>query len=405
MAARIATERSNTTLLEDYDAFVDDYVTALSASSNQQPGDLTIVSRDARLLRCSRVEASYIGDSAVVDDCDVRCCSVLSTATERSVLSGKSLVRHALVQFGASVRDLSVVERVLLCDCAHVERHAVVLSAVLGANTGVAEGEVTSSLVGPFVGFHHQALLIASVWPEGKGNVGYGANVGSNHTLKAPDQELLPGEGVFFGLGCNVKFPCNLRASPYAVIATAVSTLPQRVAMPFALINTPSHVIPGLSPAINEISPGWVLASSLFTVLRNERKFRTRNTSPRTAIESRILDRADIVALMKQARAALATAAETTLRIPETCERVFTDRHIQGLGKNYLRESARAAGMTAYTFFIRLFALENLLALVERGAVSVDDRVGALATRCVRSLRLRVAKWLANVVRGSDWRL
>ena len=61
--------------------------------------------------------------------------------------------------------------------------------------------QVTSCLVGPFVGFHHQALLIACFWPSGKGNIGYGANVGSNHTLKAPDQELWPGEGLFFGLG------------------------------------------------------------------------------------------------------------------------------------------------------------------------------------------------------------
>lgn len=390
VAARIATERDNAALLDDYDALVDDYVAALSTADDKQPADLTIVSKDAHLLRCARVEASYIGESAVIDDCDVRCCSILSTPEEQTTLSGKSLVRHAIVQFGASVRDLSVVERALLSDCAYVERHGIVMSAVLGANTGVAEGEVTSSLVGPFVGFHHQALLIASVWPEGKGNVGYGANVGSNHTLKAPDQELLPGEGVFFGLGCNVKFPSNFRESPYSVIATAVSSLPQRVAMPFALINTPGHVIPGLSPAINEISPGWVLASSVFTVLRNERKFRTRNASARANIQAEILNRADIVELMKRARAALVAAAgkaESALTIPETGERVFTDRQVKGLGKNYLRESARAAGIAAYTFFIQLFALENLLTHVERGAVSVDDRVGALANRCVRSCR------------------
>ena len=52
----------------------------------------------------------------------------------------------------------------------------------------------STSLVGPFVAFHHQALLIAAYWPEGKGNIAYGANVGSNHTGKAPDQEIRPGE-------------------------------------------------------------------------------------------------------------------------------------------------------------------------------------------------------------------
>ena len=73
------------------------------------------------------------------------------------------------------------------------------LSSVLGSFTTVAEGEVSSSLVGPFVGFSHQSLLVAAFWPAGRGNIGYGANVGSNHTGKRNDQELWAGEGVFYG--------------------------------------------------------------------------------------------------------------------------------------------------------------------------------------------------------------
>lgn len=381
VAARLATERDNAELQRAYNTAVDDYVAAIAGGDQ----GLTIIASGAQLLRCARVEASYIGEHARIDDCDVQNCTILSSLSEPTTVTCKSIVRNSILQFGASVRDLSIVENALLTDCAHVKRHGVVMNAIIGSNTCVAEGEVTSSLVGPFVGFHHQALLIASVWPEGKGNVGYGANVGSNHTLKAPDQELFPGEGVFFGLGCNIKFPTNLKDAPYSVIATAVSTLPQRIAMPFALINTPGHVIPGLSPAINEISPGWVLGSSIFTVLRNERKFRTRNKAKRATISTEILNRQDIVGLMKQARAALIAAndAKKTLQIPGSGERVFTDRHISGLGKNYLRESARKAGIAAYTSFIQLFALENLLRLVESGSVSVDNHVWALYNRYV----------------------
>ena len=79
----------------------------------------------------------------------------------------------------------------------------------------MAGGEVAASLLGPFVSFHHQALLIATLWPEGKGNVAYGANVGSNHTSKAPDQEFWPGEGMFLGLGVNIKFPADFSRAPY----------------------------------------------------------------------------------------------------------------------------------------------------------------------------------------------
>lgn len=249
MAAALTGHRDDAQLQRAYNRFVDEYLAQLACG-------FAIVASNARLIRCSRVANSFVGSFALLEDSDVVNTTVLSSRTEPSRIVTKSLVRNAVLQWHCTVEALSVVTDAFLCDCAHVERHGVVLSSLIGPNTSIAEGEVSASFVGPFVGFHHQALLIASYWPEGKGNVGYGANVGSNHTLKAPDQELFPGEGVFFGLGCSIKFPSNFVRAPYSVVATAVTTLPQRLAMPFSLINTPGHVIPSLSPAINEISPG-----------------------------------------------------------------------------------------------------------------------------------------------------
>ena len=111
-------------------------------------------------------------------------------------------------------------------------RSALVKESVLGVGTSVSRGEVIASLVGPGTGFHHEALLISALWPEGRGNVGYGAMVGSNHTGRMPDQEVRPGEGAFFGLGCCVKFPCNFEAAPYTLVAAGLTLLPQRLAQP-----------------------------------------------------------------------------------------------------------------------------------------------------------------------------
>ncbi|KAG2981347.1 hypothetical protein PC118_g10659 [Phytophthora cactorum] len=302
LGAAVATKRGDHDLLKAYNAFVDKYVAAVKAS-------LAIVAQNARIRGCSRVQGTFVGEYAVVEDSDVVNSTILSTKEEPSVIRTKSIVRDSIVQWNSTVEALSVVEGSFLCDTSH----------------------------------------------KGKGNIGYGANVGSNHTLKAPDQELFHGEGVFFGLGCNVKFPSNFAKAPYSVIATAVNTLPQLVTMPFALINTPGHTIPSLSPAINEISPGWVLSSSVFTVLRNEDKFRSRNNSKRTHIEADIF-RPEIIQYMKDARVEL-EAAE---------------------GKNYMRESSRRAGITTYTFFIKLYALDELLKLVESGHVSADGTVGSM---------------------------
>ena len=45
----------------------------------------------------------------------------------------------------------------------------------------VTTGECRHSLLGPHAGFHHQALLIASSWPMGRGNIAYGAMIGKYH--------------------------------------------------------------------------------------------------------------------------------------------------------------------------------------------------------------------------------
>ena len=92
---------------------------------------------------------------------------------------------------GAEVAGHAIVRQSVLLEHSGVEDHGIINETILGPNTSVAKGEVTASLVGPFVGFHHQSLLISAYWPEGKGNVAYGAKVGSNHTGRAPDQEVL----------------------------------------------------------------------------------------------------------------------------------------------------------------------------------------------------------------------
>lgn len=48
-------------------------------------------------------------------------------------------------------------------------------------------------------------------------------------TTNQADQEIWPGEGVFFGLSTVIKFPANYSESPFSVIGSGVTCLPQRV--------------------------------------------------------------------------------------------------------------------------------------------------------------------------------
>ena len=213
----------------------------------------------------------YIGPSARISGATkLEETTILSNPEEPAQVLGGGWVRSSLLQWGCRVDSMALVDGSVLTEHSHAERHGKVISSILGPNTGVAEGEVNASLLGPFVGFHHQSLLIAALWPEGKGNVAYGANVGSNHTSRAPDQEFWPGEGAYLGLGVNIKYPSDFTRAPYTIVAMGVSTLPQKLAFPFSLVNKPWGPAPGVSPAYNEIIPAWTVdqasgIESLFT--------------------------------------------------------------------------------------------------------------------------------------------
>lgn len=351
VAEAVADNRGDRTAIEAYGRFVRAY-TALCTVP------FAVVDEAAVIRFAAEVRDSYIGPHAVVDGAArIENATVLSSSEEPARVADGAWIRNACVQWGCEVASMSIVDDSVLCEHSHVERHGKVTASVIGPNTGVAEGEVTSCLLGPFVGFHHQALLIAALWPEGKGNIGYGANVGSNHTSKAPDQEIRCGEGTFFGLGVNIKFPSDFTAAPYSIISTGVDTLPQKLEFPFSLINKPSQNFPGLSPAYNEIFPGWVLSDNIYMVRRNEGKYAKRNKARRSAFDFEVF-RPDLVDKLVRAR--------DRLRAVTAVREFYTDRDIPGLGKNVMTEKSRLKALEAYDFHIRHYGLSGLYRKVDR---------------------------------------
>jgi len=219
----------------------------------------TIVAR-SRLLFAAGVHASCLLGARVESGGIVAESTLLDGA--QCVMHG--LVERSLLQEGARVDSMGIVRGSLMCGGGHVELHGKLLSSILGPQGHVAEGEATSCLVGPQVGLHHQSLLIACLWPSGRGNVGYGANVGSNHTSRAPDQSLWPGEGVFFGLGTSSKFPLNLSEAPYSVVATGVVWGPGRLGFPWSLVTQDGNGV--------RVAPGWGVAHNAYALERAELK-------------------------------------------------------------------------------------------------------------------------------------
>jgi len=345
VAACVAISRSQHQFLDRYTHAVADYTAQVTS-------DRGIIEPGAVVRSTTNVRNTFLGAQALLDGAtSVADSTVLSNPDEPARIESGSCVIEAILQWGSRVSTMAIVERSVLLEHAHAESHGKVANSILGPNSGVSQGEATSCLIGPFVSFHHQALLIATIWPEGKGNVGHGANIGSNHTSKAPDQEFWPGEGAFLGLGVNVKFPADFRRAAYTVLASGITTLPQKIEFPFSLLNAPSAHYPGISPAYNELIPAWVLTDNLYAVKRNEGKYRGRNHARRQQFDFEVF-RPDIADLMRDACKQLAAVGQI--------QEVYSDRDIQGLGKNFVLESNRLRALTAYKFFIRYYALLTL---------------------------------------------
>jgi hypothetical protein len=358
-AAALARPRDRRRLHDAYACLLTSYLRGASS-------DRGVVGPGARLVGVAAVRNSFVGPGACLDGATlVADSTLLSTPDEPTRAESGACVRGSLLQWGSGACTGAVVERSLLAEHSHVGGHARVTGSILGANTAVGGGEVTACLLGPFVAAHHQSLLIATLWPGGKGNVGYGANVGSNHTSRAPDQELHAGEGMFFGLGVNVKFPADFTRSPYTVVASGADLLPQKVAFPFSLIAPPAAHPAGVPAGYMEIIPAWVLGENLYALRRSEAKFRARNRARRARSEPDVL-RPDTVELMRDACSRL----EGVGRVRE----LYTDADIAGLGKNILRERHRLRALQTYRFFIRHGALMALAGEVRRALAGRPGR-------------------------------
>lgn len=321
---------------------------------------LTVVDAESRLFSVPLLRNSFIGRALLLENPALVEDSFLFSdpdhPEEAPRVGASTVIRRSFLQPGTHVDTLAVVEKSLLGEHSGVSRHGKVTGSYIAPNTEIAEGEVTSSLVGPFTGFHHQALLIGALWPQGSGNVAYGANVGSNHTGRLPDQELYGSEGLFFGLGSIIKFPADFSDAPHSLIAAGVTTLPQRVTLPFSLITTPRHRFEGLPPAFNEIRPGWVFKENHYHLRRTAQKRRERNRARYHQFSSEMFTEREAEHLCRRIE---------ELSVPDTSpdkldvRPFYTEKEIPGLGKNYMTEESRLEGLEAYRTALRWFLLNQ----------------------------------------------
>ncbi len=349
----------------DYESLLEQYVV-------ESTGTWTIVDEGAVIHDSGRIVGSYIGRAAALRGATiVENSCVISDEEQPTWITDAACLYGSIVQWGAAITTQAIVQDSVIGEHVTIEHNALIRESFVGANSRIGQGEVTASLLGPCVAAHHRSLVIATTWPTGRGNIASGAQVGSNHTGRAADQAIHCGEGLFFGLGSLVKFPSNFTAAPHTMIAAGVTTLPQRVEFPFSLINTPSEIFESTSPALNEISPAWVLRHSLYQVRRNDEKHRQRNQACH--------DKLDFNAFSEKTIRLMQVAVERLEAAPQ--QSVYSGDEITGLGKNVMTRSSLEDAIETYRFFINWYALGRLKQRLETSGVAAN---GPQAAACLK---------------------
>ena len=329
-----------------------------------------VVGKGAVVCNTNIIRNSWIGAHARIEGAEkIRNSVVLSSLEEPSHVYDSVILENSNVQKSVTIHTGAEVQGSVLMSRTTVACKAIVKSSIIAPCCHIEEGEVNSSYVGPMTQMHHHSLLIAALWPEGCGNLGYGANVGSNHTGRMPDQEVMPGQGMFFGLGVNIKFPANYRESPFTLIATGLTTLPQRVKFPFSLIRPGDPQLVGVAPRLNEIVPGWNYARNAYALDRNLYKYSLRGKGIVPATFYSIFS-PDTVRYVYDAYQRLQVSA---------IRDIYTKEHIDGLGENFMRERIRQQAIKTYREYMERYALELIITLV------VND--ANLQTQPVKELR------------------
>lgn len=338
--------------------------------------NLTVLSTHVKLLYCDKIENCLLLDFATVSRSSLTECTLKSSAARPTTARTGAQMQFCLLNEGCVIEDGCYCDHVYMCEASSIGVHARVCDSILSADASIAGGECHRSLVGPFIGFHHHSLLIASLWPFGRGNLGYGAKVGANHTGRVNDQESWPGEGCFFGLGCSIKFPMNLYNSPYSIVAPDTAMSPQCVQFPYSLICPVTPLLASTAKALSTelpvdaclVKPAWILYANPYMMERAISKFSSRrkakhlNTSfpvyRPTIINKMILARSRIQSLLNSNPVVQSVLASKASKVT-----YVTEKQLIGLGRCVASVDDLQKAVRGYSAVIRRYALHVTLLL------------------------------------------
>lgn len=146
---------------------------------------------------------------------------------------------------------------------------ARLINSFLGENSTISCCEVLNSLIYPSHEQHHNNSFLIASCVQGQSNIAAGATLGSNHTSRANDGEIIAKRGFWAGLSTTIKH--NSRFGSFTLLTKANYLHSINVDLPFALV--------GNNESENrlEIIPAYWWRYNMYALERNAWKFVMRD--------------------------------------------------------------------------------------------------------------------------------
>ncbi len=229
-----------------------------------------IIGKRSIIRGCQAMIDVNLGPDACIDGAlRLENLTIRSSANENTTIGDGVILTHGIVGYGCQVDQSSQAEYFVLGNRAQLHQGVRVAHAFVGDNSKLACGEVQNALLFPFHEQHHNNSFLIAATLLGQSNLAAGATVGSNHSSRLADGEILAGRGFWPALCSSFKHPCRFASFTLAVKADYPYELDIR--LPFSLISNDEQ-----NNRLNILPAYWFLYNP-YALARNDWKFRTRD--------------------------------------------------------------------------------------------------------------------------------
>jgi hypothetical protein len=200
----------------------------------------------------------------------------ISSSPERPTEIGRGVeLSHGIVGFGCRVSTGSKADHFILADHTTIELGVRLSHVYLGENSTIARCEVSHALLLPFHEQHHNNSFLISALVEGQSNFAAGTTIGSNHSSRRADGEILCRRGFWPALTVSIKHPC--RFASFTLLSKEDYPHEMDISLPFSLLSR-SEQTGGLV-----LLPAFWFLYNRYGLERNGKKFKNRDKRPADA--------------------------------------------------------------------------------------------------------------------------